>query len=264
MVQQGVYAYTSLAMIYDLFMKDIPYDKMVQQLVDLWEKQGCQVRTVLDAGCGTGSFTVPLAKAGYDTCGVDISAEMLAMADQKAFCAEVSCLFIEEDLCELNLAPQFDSVISFFDTFNYLVEKQDLLAALSNVYRALKEGGTLVFDMRTMHYYQSVLGDNLFHDEKDGCCLYWENHYEAPYIYMDLDFFVPNGKGAYRRYREQHEQCGYELITVCRLLKAVGFRQVMLSSGLEKNWCLWEENETAKHRFDMLEKEERVFFWARK
>ena len=40
--------------------------------------------TILDAGCGTGQISLPLAARGYAICGVDVSAEMLAIARSKA------------------------------------------------------------------------------------------------------------------------------------------------------------------------------------
>ena len=50
-----------------------------------FEKYACPVRRILDLACGTGSITVPLAAAGYDVTGLDLSAEMLALA--QAFAA---------------------------------------------------------------------------------------------------------------------------------------------------------------------------------
>jgi 2-polyprenyl-3-methyl-5-hydroxy-6-metoxy-1,4-benzoquinol methylase len=35
---------------------------------------------VLDLGCGTGRFTIPLAQHGFETCGLDVAPAMLARA----------------------------------------------------------------------------------------------------------------------------------------------------------------------------------------
>ena len=42
------------------------------------------VRSVLDAGCGTGRVAIELARRGLDVVGVDLDAEMLAEARRKA------------------------------------------------------------------------------------------------------------------------------------------------------------------------------------
>ncbi len=39
---------------------------------------------VLDAGCGTGRVAIELARRGYDTVGVDVDADLLARAREKA------------------------------------------------------------------------------------------------------------------------------------------------------------------------------------
>lgn len=257
-------AYTSLAAVYDLFMEDVPYAAMVDQLQNFWQREGYHIHTVLDAGCGTGAFIVPLAEAGFDTCGVDLSSEMLAMADNKAYNQGVSCVFIERDLRELNLAPQFDGVISFFDTLNYILTVTDLEKVLREVYQCLLPGGSFVFDMRTLHYYADVLGENIFHDEKDGCCLIWENHFENDCIYMDLDFFLPDGKGLYHRYQEEHIQQGYSLTEVIALLQKVGFHTVSLSEGLDDSWHEIEDAERDDKIITTMEQKERVFFACKK
>lgn len=257
-------AYTSLAAVYDLFMEDVPYGVMVGQLQAFWHQEGYRIHTVLDAGCGTGAFIVPLAKAGFDTCGVDLSSEMLAMADNKAYNQGVSCVFIERDLRELNLAPQFNGVISFFDTLNYILTLEDLAKVIKEIYQCLLPGGSFVFDMRTLHYYADVLGENIFRDEKNHCCLFWENHFANGCIYMDLDFFLPNGNGQYVRYQEEHIQRGYFLAAVIALLQEAGFTNIALSEGLDKDWQGITDVEADEQMILAMEQKERVFFACKK
>lgn len=257
-------AYTSLAVIYDLFMEEISYAAMVDQLQAFWQREGYCIHTVLDAGCGTGSFIVPLAKAGFDTCGVDLSSEMLSMADHKAYEEGVSCLFIERDLRELNFAPQFDAVISFFDTLNYILSFEDLAKVLQEIYQCLLPGGSFVFDMRTLHYYADVLGENIFHDEKNDCCLIWENQFDNGRIYMDLNFFLPEKNGLYRRYQEEHIQQGYALTEMITLLQETGFVDILLSEGLDMDWYSVRDVEMAGQFIAEMEQAERVFFACKK
>ncbi|WP_132029753.1 class I SAM-dependent methyltransferase, partial [Keratinibaculum paraultunense] len=39
---------------------------------------------VLDVGCGTGNFSIKLAKMGCEVVGIDVSKEMLKVAEEKA------------------------------------------------------------------------------------------------------------------------------------------------------------------------------------
>ena len=76
-------AYTSFAQVYDLFQDNIPYGEWADYLKSLLNEYGVKDGLVLDLGCGTGSITELLAKAGYDMIGVDNSEDMLEIAMDK-------------------------------------------------------------------------------------------------------------------------------------------------------------------------------------
>lgn len=59
-----------------------PYQKLVQQVVEEIEKYSGK-GIILDAGCGTGNFSIALAKRGYDVVGVDYAEGMLNRARSK-------------------------------------------------------------------------------------------------------------------------------------------------------------------------------------
>src|SRR5689334_13447124 len=55
---------------------------------------------ILELGCGTGRLVVPLAEAGYDVTGVDLSPAMLALATETVERAGVanSVTLLEDDI----------------------------------------------------------------------------------------------------------------------------------------------------------------------
>lgn len=65
------------------------------------------VRSVLDAGCGTGRVAIELARRGLDVAGVDLDPAMLAAARSKA----PELTWVEADLATVDLGRRFDAVV---------------------------------------------------------------------------------------------------------------------------------------------------------
>ena len=76
-------SYQQLAGAYDELTWDVGYEKRADFLEKLFRRSRIPVHTVLDLACGTGSLSVLLAEHGYRVIGVDLSEEMLAVADEK-------------------------------------------------------------------------------------------------------------------------------------------------------------------------------------
>ena len=96
-------AYTSFAQVYDLFQDNIPYEEWADYLKSLLNEYGVKDGLVLDLGCGTGSITELLAKAGYDMIGVDNSEDMLEIAMDKRGRSGLDILYLLQDMRELSL-----------------------------------------------------------------------------------------------------------------------------------------------------------------
>ena len=112
-------AYEALAASYDALTYDIPYEKILQFWETLLKRYRLRPETVLDLACGTGSLSVLLAEHGYRVIGVDLSEEMLAVADEKcSHLAENRPFFVCQPMQRLRLPEQVDSVICALDSLN--------------------------------------------------------------------------------------------------------------------------------------------------
>lgn len=90
---------------------------------------------VLDVGCGTGSTTLALARAGADSVGIDPSAPMLAAARARLAREGMSAQFVQADAQTYNFAPkEFDAVVSRFGVMFF----GDPVAAFVNLRRAAR------------------------------------------------------------------------------------------------------------------------------
>ena len=95
--------------------------------------------TVLELGCGTGSFTRELARSGADVVAIDVSPELLEMA--KANCSAPNVQYQIQNAYALSYSEgAFDSVVGSSVLHHLEVEK-----ALRGAYRLLKPGGTIYF-----------------------------------------------------------------------------------------------------------------------
>ena len=107
---------------------------------------------VLEAGCGTGRTMFPVAAAGIDITGVELSPEMAAQARQHAtrLPAEVRrhVTIVEGDMRDLPSAAAgpFALISLPYRTFQHLLSTEDQLAALRGFRQRLTAGGRLVLN----------------------------------------------------------------------------------------------------------------------
>jgi len=99
--------------------------------------------SILDVGCGTGRHSIELAKRGYAVTGLDLSAEMLAQAEEGAKAAGVKVNWVRSDAARFSLAEKYDAVISLCEGSLGLLGQADdpidqPLAILRNIGRSLK------------------------------------------------------------------------------------------------------------------------------
>jgi SAM-dependent methyltransferase len=102
-------------------------------------------RTVLDIGCGTGTFACMLAAGGISVVGLDPAAASLAVARSKPGADEVR--WIHGYACELP-PLQMDLVTMTANVAQVFLTDDDWDATLRAAYAALRPGGWLVFETR--------------------------------------------------------------------------------------------------------------------
>lgn len=114
---------------------------------------GCAQRQggpVLELGCGTGRVLLPIARAGFDVTGLDLSAQMLARFHRKLESepAEVRCRveLIQGDMSSFDLGRKFPLITFPFRPFQHLLGVEDQLNCLRAAGRHLLPGGQLIMD----------------------------------------------------------------------------------------------------------------------
>ncbi len=148
---QGVYFQASqpwsdaaMARLYDSF----PFDADLPFYLSL---AGAAGGPVLEVACGTGRVLVPLARAGFEVTGLDGSAHMLKVAQEKlvASGADVAARarLVEGDMRAFAINARFDLALLPARSFAYLVARSEQLAALQAIARHVRPGGLFVLDL---------------------------------------------------------------------------------------------------------------------
>lgn len=102
---------------------------------------------VLDLACGPGVHVVPLARAGAEVTGVDLSAAMLERASVACDRAEVAARLVQANMLEFVEPAAYDLVINMYTSFGYFTDPGDNLTVLRNIHASLAPGGAVVIDL---------------------------------------------------------------------------------------------------------------------
>lgn len=106
-------SYERFAYVYDYLMQDVPYDGWLEYVNRQAEHYSIQGKKVLDIACGTGELSLRLARDGYDVTGVDLSQDMLTIAQEKASAQNVQIQLFQQDMSRLDSLGEYDIITIF-------------------------------------------------------------------------------------------------------------------------------------------------------
>lgn len=141
---------------YDLLYVDKQYDLEVEYVDTLILDSVNNAHTLLDLGCGTGKHSELFCNRGYNVHGIDLSEEMLKIAETKTVNKKDKLCFTHSSIQELNLNKEFDVVVSLFHVMSYQSSNEALIQAFKVAKKHLKKGGIFIFDF---WYGPAVLTD---------------------------------------------------------------------------------------------------------
>lgn len=228
-------SYRSLAGAYDGLTVDGQHRKRAAYLHRLLKKEGAE--SVLDLGCGTGTVTCLLAELGYRMTAVDASEEMLTEAARKAerLAEEARPLLLRQSMSRLRLIEPVDAAISTLDAINYLTGEKALQAAFTRVYRYLRPGGLLVFDVNTPYKLRRMDGELYIDETEDAYCVWRTRFSEKTKIcsyWVDLFKALPDG--TWERSDEEHRERAWEESQLREMLERAGFDEVRVTGDLRR------------------------------
>lgn len=110
----------------------------------------CCQSPILELACGTGRLILPLAKAGFEVYGLDVSENMLRVCqqtlEQQGFEQKVQLSLA--DMANFDLPRKdFRLVLIALRSFMHLLTRKAQLACLKDAYRHIQPGGTLIISV---------------------------------------------------------------------------------------------------------------------
>jgi glycine/sarcosine N-methyltransferase len=196
---------------YDAIARDYPY------FYQDWERQlereklslralfrDEKVRRVLDAGCGGGTQTIPLAQLNLEVVAADASTAMLAKARQAAerFGVLDRIHFKSVDFLNLREVIQgpFDAIVSKGNSLAHLLQDEHIESTVASFHELLREGGLLIVGMRDFDWlleHRPRFLPGVAHTDPDGeefiTFDLWEWN-EGPPIIASQNLYIVRGR----------------------------------------------------------------------
>ena len=141
---------------YDLLYQDKDYIGEVEYINRLIKTYKSKALSILDLGCGTGKHAELFCDAGYNVHGIDLSTDMLEIAEKRRSGKENRLSFGHSNIQNLVLDQKFDVVISLFHVMSYQNSNQELINAFQVAKNHLVDDGIFIFDF---WYGPAVLTD---------------------------------------------------------------------------------------------------------
>ena len=135
--------YKRFAQYYDIYVGDFNAD------LPLYRSLCVPDHNVLEIGCGTGRVLETLLEEGCDVTGVDISDDMLHVAEAKLrpYLMQGKLVLKNHDFRSAPLQEQYDLILITFFTFNYLLTVSEQQQFLHNVSQSLTDNGVVSLDL---------------------------------------------------------------------------------------------------------------------
>lgn len=226
--------YSVLAPVYDRLNGTVDYHTWAQYIENCFNKfTDKKIRSVLDLGCGTGSMTLELAARGYDMTGIDLSEDMLSVADSRVREAELNdVLFIYGNMASFELYGTVDAVVCCLDGINHLHKKEELLSCFSLVANYLEDDGLFIFDLNTPYKFSTVYSNNDYILEDDGIMCCWRNRLSKKGDVVDfyLTVYEEQDDGTWLRSDGIERERAYGLRSIENALNSCGLKLVDVSS----------------------------------
>lgn len=203
--------YNVFSLFYDDLTKNVKYADRAEYILKLFEKFDRKPTLLLDLACGTGNFSVEFAKRDIEVIGVDISEDMLNVAQEKNSELEKPVMYICQPAEELELFGTVDGAVCLLDSLNHITEYDRFKKAIANVALFLEPERLFIFDLNTVYKHEHILGNNSFKLRDKNIKCFWSNAFDKMdnTVTVRLDFEERTGLFKKQVYSEEFKERAY-------------------------------------------------------
>lgn len=212
---------------YHILYKDRDFSEAENFILNLFnELKPSENAEILDLACGKGRHAVFVNSLGYQTTGVDLSADSIKEANSLA---NETLRFFEHDMREPIPGAEFDIVLNLFTSFGYFATQLENERMLHSIHSYMRPNGKLVIDFMNS---TKALIDLVPHELKriEGIDFKIEKEVRDGIIYKKIDF---EDKGEVYHFEEQVQ--ALTLNDFKRLLSVTGFELMKIFGDYDLN-----------------------------
>lgn len=223
-------SYQTFAQVYDAIMDDSLYEDWLSFVQQEIKNEG---QSLLELACGTGALAVTLKEAGFDVTGLDLSENMLSLANERALKKGLKLPLLKGNMLDLSEIGHYKVVTCFSDSICYMPDDEAVLKVFQEVFSILENGGTFLFDVHSTYQIDEIFPGYMYNDQSEEISFLWTSYEgENPHsIEHDLTFYVLNAETSlYERFDERHYERTYPIEDFLTMLKVAGFSRVKVTT----------------------------------
>ena len=233
--------YDSYSEFYDLLYGNLQHD--VPFYLQLAEETG---GPVVELACGTGRVLLPIARAGFEVTGIDMSQAMLdrlqAKLDREPLDVQSRVALKCADMRDYRFTRKFRLAFCTGNSFLHLLNTDDQLACLASVREYLADNGRLAISIFAPSYHRLAAPDetttSLYRDPESGIdmTLTELSHRRFENQAIDSSAFVDRTglDGRVRRYSAKVTLCWIHHREMHLLLRHAGFNVIEVYGGWDR------------------------------
>lgn len=211
--------------VYNEFGWNVYPQMFAEQLLEWLRRRGARVASALDLGCGTGVLCETLRDGGIAAEGVDLSADMIALARQRA----PELRFEVADMTRYRPGRRFDLVTCTGDALNHVFDLRDVERVFENAFFALNPGGYFAFDL--LNAREVPDGEPFDLDFSETVRARFQTTRTGDEVHLNISVFEGGVLSVEEHIREKNHDVG----AVLRLLRGAGFVTVQCGDQLLKD-----------------------------